>query len=413
MIGLSAESSRQVTREVNVSMSALFRPGILGGLTLDNRIVVSPMCQYSALEGAAQPWHLIHIGNLMMSGAGLVIMEATAVEDVGRGTHGCLGLYSDGHERALSDLVCEAKKLSTAKLGIQLTHTGRKGSTRTIPERWRGEPLPADEGAWTPVGPSPIAFDHGWATPAVLDTAGIQHIVDAFADSATRAARAGFDLVEIHGAHGYLLHSFLSPLSNRRADDWGGALENRMRFPLAVARAVRAAWPADRALGFRMNSTDWHPDGLSLEDAVVFAKELETIGIDYVVMSSGNIAPGISIPPASPGHQVPFATEIKNHTGLTAMAVGMIARPDQAETIIAAGQADFVAIARPFLDNPRWGLHAAATLGVDVPYPPQYLRARPNNWLGFSYVHPDAKPPATTRQLDRPPSVAWDRPKSA
>jgi NADPH2 dehydrogenase len=394
-------------------MSALFSSRKIGGLSLDNRIVVSPMCQYSAVEGTAQPWHLIHIGNLMMSGAGLVIMEATAVDEVGRGTHGCLGLYHDTHERALTDLVREVKKLSGAKLGIQLTHSGRKASTRTIPERWKGEPLPPEEGAWTPVGPSPLAFDHHWAIPAELDAAGIQRIVDAFAESAARAARAGFDLVEIHGAHGYLLHNFLSPLSNRRTDRWGGPLENRMRFPLAVARAVRAAWPSTHALGFRINSTDWHPGGFTLEDAVIFAKELEAAGVDYVVMSSGNIAPGISIPPAAPGHQVSFATEIKKRTGLTAMAVGMIAQPEQADAIIAAGEADFVALARPMLDNPRWGIHAAAALGVDIEYPPQYLRVRPNNWLGFSYVHPDARPPTTTRQLDRPPSVAWDRPKSA
>jgi NADPH2 dehydrogenase len=392
-------------------MSALFSPRKVGGLNLANRIVVSPMCQYSAIDGIAQPWHLIHVGNLMMSGAGLVIMEATAVNEVGRGTHGCLGLYSDAHEHALGNLAREAKKLSGAKLGIQLTHSGRKSSTRTIPERWKGEPLPPEEGAWIPVAPSPLAFDRHWQTPASLDAAGIEQITDDFANAASRAARAGFDLVEIHGAHGYLLHNFLSPLSNQRTDQWGGSLENRMRFPLAVARAVRAVWPSSRALGFRLNSTDWHPDGFTLVDAVLLAKELASAGIDYVVMSSGNIAPGISIPPASPGHQVPFATAVKRRTGLIAMAVGMIARPEQAEAIIAADEADFVAIGRPMLDNPRWGVHAAAALGVDIDYPPQYLRARPNNWLGFSYVHPNAKPPATSRQLDRPPSVAWDRPK--
>jgi 2,4-dienoyl-CoA reductase-like NADH-dependent reductase (Old Yellow Enzyme family) len=391
-------------------MSALFSPGRIGPLALDNRIVVSPMCQYSAVNGAAQPWHLIHIGNLMMSGAGLVIMEATAVEDIGRGTHGCLGLYTDGHERALADLVREAKKVSPAKLGIQLTHSGRKASTRTIPERWKGEPLPDDEGAWTPVAPSALPFDGHWATPDALDEDGIARIVAAFAQSARRAERAGFDLIEVHGAHGYLIHNFLSPLSNTRTDRWGGALENRMRFPLEVVRAVRAAWPS--ALGVRMNSTDWHPDGLTLDDAVVLAKAFETVGVDYVVMSAGNIAPGIAIPAASPGHQVPFATAIKTHTGLTAMAVGMIALAEQAEAVIAGGEADFVAIARPMLDNPRWGIHAAAALGVDIAYPPQYIRARPNNWLGFSYVHPDAKPPVTKLQLDRPPSVSWDRPKN-
>jgi 2,4-dienoyl-CoA reductase-like NADH-dependent reductase (Old Yellow Enzyme family) len=392
-------------------MSALFSPGQIGGLNLDNRIVVSPMCQYSAVDGMAQPWHLIHVGNLMMSGAGLVIMEATAIEEIGRGTHGCLGLYTDAHEKVLADLVREAKKLSAAKLGIQLTHSGRKASTRTIPERWRGEPLPSEEGAWTPVAPSALPFDRHWTVPDQLDEDGIDRIVAAFANSATRAVRAGFDMIEIHGAHGYLIHSFLSPLSNKRTDRWGGSLENRMRFAMSVARGVRDACPTDKALGFRINSTDWHPDGSTLDDAVILAKALESAGVDYVAMSSGNIAPGISIPPASPGHQVPFATAIKAHTGLTAMAVGMIAKPDQAEAIIANRQADFVALARPMLDNPRWGIHAAAVLGADVDYPPQYIRARPNNWLGFSYVHPEARPPATKRQLDRPPSVTWDRPR--
>jgi NADPH2 dehydrogenase len=389
-------------------MSALFNSGRIGPLALDNRIVVSPMCQYSAVNGVARPWHLIHIGNLMMSGAGLVIMEATAVENIGRGTHGCLGLYTDEHERALADLVRESKNLSSAKLGIQLTHSGRKASTRTIPERWKGEPLPPEEGAWTPVAPSALAFDQHWATPDALDEDGIARIVQAFADSARRAERAGFDLIEIHAAHGYLIHSFLSPLSNKRTDRWGGSFENRTRFALEVVRAVRAAWP--KALGVRMNSTDWHPEGSTLDDAVVLAKAFKAAGVDYVVMSAGNIAPGISIPPASPGHQVPFAATIRENTGLVAMAVGMIARPEQANAVIASGAADFVALARPMLDNPRWGIHAAAALGVDIAYPPQYIRARPNNWLGFGYVHPDAKPPATRVQLDRPPSVAWDRP---
>ncbi len=392
-------------------MSALFSQGRLGGLDLDNRLVVSPMCQYSGVDGVAQPWHLIHIGNLMMSGAGLVIMEATSVEAAGLGTHGCLGLYTDAQEEALSRLVVEARKLSSAKLGLQLTHTGRKAATRTIPERWRGEPLPPEEGAWKPVAPSPIAYDVGWQEPEELTEDGIWRIIRAFADSAVRADRAGFDLIEIHGAHGYLIHSFLSPITNLRTDGWGGSTEKRNRFAIEIVRAVRAVWPRDKALGFRMNSTDWTPEGSTLEDAVELAKALEAEGLDYVVMSSGNIKPGIAIPPATPGHQVPFATAVKKATGLTAMAVGMIAKPEQAEAIVASGEADFVALARPMLDDPRWGLHAAAALGADIRYPPQYIRARPNNWLGYGFVHPDARPPATTQQLDRPKSVsAWDRP---
>ncbi|MCR5859025.1 NADH:flavin oxidoreductase/NADH oxidase [Mesorhizobium sp. J428] len=392
-------------------MSALFSQGRLGGLDLDNRIVVSPMCQYSGERGVAQPWHLIHIGNLMMSGAGLVIMEATSVEAAGLGTHGCLGLYTDEQEQALGSLVAQARNLSSARLGIQLTHTGRKAATRTIPERWRGEPLPPEEGAWKPVAPSPIAYDAGWQEPEELTDEGIRSIIEAFADAAVRADRAGFDLVEIHGAHGYLIHSFLSPITNRRTDGWGGSTDRRNRFAIEIVRAVRAVWPRSKALGFRMNSTDWTPEGSTLDDAVDLAKALEAQGLDYVVMSSGNIRPGIAIPPATPGHQVPFATAIKRRTGLAAMAVGMIAKPEQAEAIIASDEADFVALARPMLDNPRWGLHAAAALGADIRYPPQYIRARPNNWLGFGFVHPDAKPPATTLQLDRPKSVSsWDRP---
>lgn len=393
-------------------MSALFSPFRLAGLELPNRIAVSPMCQYSAVDGVAQPWHLIHVGGLMMSGAGLVIMEATGVEAAGRGTPGCLGLYTDEQEQALAQVVTEARKLSSAALGIQLQHAGRKASTRSIADRWKGEPLPAEEGAWTPWAPSAQPFDAGWPTPFAMDEAAMARVRDAFADAARRADRAGFDLVEIHGAHGYLLHSFLSPLANRRTDGWGGSLANRMRFPLEVVRAVRAAWPAGKPLGYRMNSTDWHPDGLTLDDAVVFARALEAEGVDYVVMSAGNIAPGIKIPPAAPGHQVAFATRIKQETGLATMAVGMIGRAVQAEEIVAEGRADMVALARAMLDNPRWGMHAAAELGVDLRYPPQYIRARPNNWTGYRFIHPEATVPMTPLQLDRPPSAAWDRPQA-
>lgn len=395
-------------------MSSLFSPGALGGLRLDNRLVVSPMCQYSAVDGIAQPWHLVHLGQMMMSGAGLVIAEATAVERRGLGTRGDLGLYDDAQESALGDLVDKLRTLAPARIGIQLGHAGRKAATRTIPERWRGEPLPPEESPWKPVSPSAVPFDEGWQVPEELDESGIRRIIDAFASSAERAARIGFDLVEIHAAHGYLLHNFLSPLSNFRTDGWGGTVEKRRRFACAVAEAVRKVWPRERALGMRLNSTDWHPEGSTLEDATALAAELKSIGVDYVAMSSGNIAPGIKIPPATPGHQVPFAAAVKKEVGLSAMAVGMIIEPEQADSIIASGDADFVALARPMLDNPRWGLHAAAALGDDIAYPPQYIRARPNNWLGYSLVHPDARAPATKLQLDRPRSVSsWDRPNVA
>jgi NADPH2 dehydrogenase len=394
-------------------MSKLFEQAQIGGLTLANRIVVSPMCQYSAVDGIVQAWHLVHLGAMMTSGAGLVIMEATAVTQEGRGTHRCTGLYNDAQEAALSRMVSQLRECSPAALGIQLTHTGRKASTRTIPDRWRGEPLPPEEGAWKPAAPSAIAYDEGWQTPHELDEAGIRDLIAAFAASAERALRAGFDLVEIHGAHGYLIHSFLSPITNKRADAWGGSRENRNRFAIEIARAVRSVWPRYKALGFRLNSTDWVEGGSTLEDAVELASILEEEGIDYVVMSAGNTAPGIKLPAASPGHQTPFTEAVKARCGITTMAVGMILHPQQAEDIVASGKADFVAIARAVLDNPHWGLHAAATLGEDVPYPPQYLRARPNNWLGFSHVHPEASPPETKLQLDRPRGVSsWDRPQA-
>ncbi len=393
-------------------MSALFQPIQIGGLQMDNRIVVSPMCQYSAVEGIAQAWHMIHIGGLMLSGSGLVIMEATATEAAGRITPGCLGLYSDAHETALKSLVTEARKLSDAALGIQLGHAGRRASCRSIRDRHKGESLPAEEGAWQTYGPSAIGYNETWHVPKEMDADDMSRVRKSFVDAAQRADRAGFGLIEIHAAHGYLLHQFLSPVTNQREDDYGGSAENRMRFPLEVVRAVREVWPRHKALGVRVNSTDWHPEGQCIDDAVDFAKHLEAAGVDYVVMSAGNLAPGSNIPAATPGHQVEFATLIKKNTGLVTMAVGLIATPELAEEIIAQDRADLVAIGRGMLDDPRWGLHAAARLGVDVDYAPQYLRARPNNWLGFTLAHPDAQPVEATRQLDRPVSGAgWDRPE--
>lgn len=393
-------------------MSRLFEEARIGGLTVANRLVISPMCQYSAVDGIVQAWHLVHLGAMMTSGAGLVIMEATSVTETGRATHGCTGLYTDAQETALSRMVAQLRECSPAALGIQLTHTGRKAATRTIAERWRGEVLSPEEGAWLPVAPSAIPYNEGWQTPQALDEAGIREIISAFADSAQRAERAGFDLVEIHGAHGYLVHSFLSPITNKRTDSWGGSTENRNRFAVEIARAVRAVWPADKALGFRLNSTDWVDGGSTLDDAAELARILEAEGVDYVVMSSGNTAPGIKIPTATPGHQVPFTEAVKAASGITTMAVGMILHPQQAEEILDSGKADFVAIARAVLDNRNWGLHAAAALGADVPYPPQYLRARPNNWLGFAHVHPEISVSQTTSQLDRPQGLsAWDRPQ--
>lgn len=388
-------------------MSLLFTPGTIGGLALDNRIAVSPMCQYSAVEGVAQPWHLIHLGQMMTSGAGLVILEATAVEPRGMGTPGDLGLWSEAQEDGLRQLLGQLRGLSGAKIGLQLFHAGRKAAARTIPDRWQGEPMPPEEQPWRPLAPSAIPYDHGWQVPEELDENGIARIIAAFAASAQRALRAGVDLIEIHAAHGYLIHQFLSPLANHRRDAWG---TDRNRFLLEIVRAIRAVWPQDRALGVRLNSTDWAEGGSTLEDAVALAALLKAEGVDYAVMSSGNIAPGIRIPPAAPAHQAPFAQAVRQRTGLTTMAVGMILDGHTAEQVLAAGQADFVAVGRALLDDPRWGLHAAAELGCDLRWPPQYLRARPNNWTGYARLHPAAQPPASTLQLDRPKSAAFDRP---
>lgn len=393
-------------------MSKLFSGISLGGLRLDNRIAVSPICQYSAVNGVAQDWHLIHLGSLALSGAGLVIAEATAVEAAGRITHGCLGLWNDEQEDALARIVRAAKAYSRAALGIQLGHAGRRASCQPISTRSTREWLDPGEGAWQTYGPSDIPYNEGWHTPVAMTEGDIRRVITAFAQAARRADRAGFDLVEIHGAHGYLIHEFMSPLTNKRSDTWGSSLDNRLRFALEVARAVRSVWPRNKAVGFRVNSKDWHPDGLSLDDAVVLCRALKEAGIDYAVMSAGNLVPDARIPPALPAHQVEFATRVKEETGLATMAVGFIVDPKLAEEIVSEGRADVVAIGRALLDNPRWALHAAATLGVDPDYPPQYVRVRPNNWVGFTTAHPGIIPPQSPKQADRPQSATWDRPSA-
>jgi 2,4-dienoyl-CoA reductase-like NADH-dependent reductase (Old Yellow Enzyme family) len=359
--------------------SHLFSPIAIGGVTLPNRIAVSPMCQYSAVDGSATDWHLQHLGSLSLSGAGLLILEATAVEAAGRITQSCLGLYSDANEAALERVVATCHRWGNAKLGIQLAHAGRKASTQ-VP--WAGgKPLGEAEGAWQRVGASLIPFAEGYPAPEPLDEAGLARVRDAFVAAARRADRLGFDLVELHGAHGYLLHSFLSPIANHRTDWYGGSVENRMRFPLEVAAAVRAAWPRDKALGMRITGFDWTPGGLTTADAVVFARELERIGFDYVCVSSGGISPAARIAVA-PGYQVPFAAAVKAGSGIAVQAVGLIVEPRQAEAIIAEERADCVALARGFLDDPRWGWHAADALGAEIACPPQYARSRPGLWPG-------------------------------
>jgi NADPH2 dehydrogenase len=366
-------------------MSHLFTPIALGGVTLENRIAVSPMCQYSAADGSATDWHAQHLGSLSMSGAGLLILEATAVEAAGRITPSCLGLYSDANEAALEPVVALCRRWGTAQLGIQLAHAGRKASSK-VP--WQGGgPLAPGDGAWQRVGASAIPFDGGWPAPRELDETGLAGIRDAFVAAAKRADRLGFDLVELHGAHGYLLHSFVSPVSNRRTDAYGGTLAGRMRFPLDVAAAVRAVWPRKKALGMRITGSDWIDGALTPADAAIFAEALREVGVDYVCVSSGGVSPKAHVH-VSPGYQVPFAETVKRNSRITVQAVGMIADPRQAEAIVAEGRADCVALARGFLDDPRWAWHAADALGAEASCPPQYQRARPKLWPGAALAHP-------------------------
>jgi 2,4-dienoyl-CoA reductase-like NADH-dependent reductase (Old Yellow Enzyme family) len=370
--------------------SRLFEPMTLGGLTLPNRIAVSPMCQYSAAGGSATDWHLQHLGSLSVSGAGLVVVEQTAVEPAGRITHACLGLYSDANEAALARIVALCRRWGGARLGIQLAHAGRKGSAR-LP--WEGGgPLGRNAGAWTTVAPSAIPFGDGWPVPRELDETDLLRIRDAHAEAARRADRLGFDLVEVLAAHGFLLHGFLSLVSNRRAGAYGGSLDGRMRFPLEVAAAVRAVWPREKVLGMRITGCDWVEGGITPSEAGAFACELRAIGFDYVCVSSGGISPAAR-PTVSPGYQVPFAAAVRKASGIAVQAVGMIVDPHQAEAIVIEGGADFVALARAFLDDPRWGWHAADALGAHLGCAPQYRRARPDQWPGAELVRSRRAPP--------------------
>jgi NADPH2 dehydrogenase len=354
--------------------SALFSPIRLRNLALRNRIVVSPMCQYSAADGSATDWHLIHLGQLSLGGAALLFVEATAVEAIGRITPGCLGLYSDENERALGQVVATVRKYSPVALGIQLAHAGRKGSSE-VP--WRGGQLiPLDRGGWRPVAPSPVAQLPGEDPPEPLDRAGMSRIRDGFVGSARRALRLGFDAIELHSAHGYLLHEFLSPVSNKREDKYGGSRENRMRFPLEVFDAVRAVWPAGKPLGVRISSTDWVEGGWAIEDSVALAAELKRRGCDWIDCSSGGVSPQQKIA-LGPGYQVPFARRIRAEAGIATIGVGLITDTQQAETIVASGDADMIALARGMLYDPRWAWHAAATLGGEVNAPEQYWRCPP------------------------------------
>lgn len=362
-------------------MSKLFSPIQLAQQILPNRIVASPMCQYSAADGCATEWHLQHWMQLAISQAGLVILEATAVERRGRITHGDLGLYSDANEVALARALAPARRVAhdDTKFGIQLAHAGRKASAS---RPWEGgRALTPTEDPWPTVAPSALAVGRGWHTPSAMEPSDIERAVDAFVQAARRAVGLGFEVIELHGAHGYLLHQFLSPLSNQRRDDYGGPLENRMRFPLQVARAVRSVVPRSHVVGMRITGTDWHEDGIGPDEAVRLTEVLKEVGLDYICVTSGGIVPGLDIP-VGPDYQVPFAARVKRETGMPTQAVGMIVEPAQAERIVADGDADMVALARALLDNPRWPWHAAQALGVELSVVPQYERSLPRLWPG-------------------------------
>ena len=358
-----------------MSGSRLFSSFALRSLELPNRIVVSPMGQYSADEsGRATDWQLMHLGSLAVSGAGLLITEATAVQAQGRISNHDLGIWSDDHIEPLKRVISFCRQHGSAKLGMQLYHAGRKGSVTVA---WEGQkPVSPENGGWDIWAPSAIAHD-GRATPRALDTDGVRATVQAFADAARRANEAGLDLLELHGAHGYLIHSFLSPFGNQRTDMYGGSRDNRMRLALEVFDAVRAVWPSEKPLGMRLSCTDWAEGGWSLDDSVELASRLREHGCDYITASSGGVTAEQQLQ-VHPGYQVPFAERIRREAGIPTMAVGLITEARQAEEILTSGKADLVALARGMLYNPRWPWHSAMELGGSVAYPKQYDRAHPS-----------------------------------
>ena len=361
-------------------MSALFSPIMLRSVALANRIVISPMCQYSADNGQATDWHLMHLGHLAMSGASMLCLEATAVEADGRISPFDLGLWNDETEAALGNVLSFIRKHSRIAMCVQLAHAGRKASSM---RPWEGgKLLLPNEGGWHPHAPSAIPQKDGEPAPIELDAAGLHRVRNAFVDSAKRAARLGFDGIELHGAHGYLLHQFLSPISNHRTDEYGGSFENRVRFPLEIFDVVRAVFPSDKPVGIKLSATDWMDGGWNLEQTVALARVLKDRGVDWIDVSSGGVSRAQQIP-VGPGYQVPFAAAVRAESGVKTMAVGLITNAHQAEDIIASGKADFVALARGILFDPRWPWHAAAELNAAVEVPPQYWRSQPQKLRGL------------------------------
>jgi len=355
-------------------MSALFTPLRIGNLEFVNRIVIAPMCQYSAVEGCMNDWHLIHLGHLALSGAALLTIEATAVLPEGRITYADVGLWDHATEDAIGRTLAGVRRWSKMPIAIQLSHAGRKASTE-VPWKGGAQIPPGDAKGWEMVAPSAVPNVDGNRPPVALDRGGLAQIRDAFAAAAQRAARLGVDAIQLHGAHGYLLHQFLSPLSNRRDDEYGGSLENRMRFPLEVFDAVRTIFPGDRPVSVRVSGTDWVEGGWNIEQTCAFAAMLEAAGCDAVHISSGGLHPAQRIP-VGPSYQVPLARTVKTAVGIPAVAVGLIAGFDQAEAIVATREADMVGLARTILYDPRWPWHAAAELGAQVQAPFQYLRSQ-------------------------------------
>ncbi len=356
-------------------MAKLFEPITLGNLTLSNRIVIAPMCMYSAQDGCMTDWHAMHIGQLAQSGAGAFTIEATAVSPEGRITHGDVGLWDDTTEAAMARVLEQVRRWSDMPIVIQLGHAGRKASTH---KPWDGNAhiAPDQPNGWQTVSASELPFAAHETPPVALDSAGLARIRDAFAQAAKRAARLGIDAIQIHGAHGYLLHQFLSPLSNRRTDAYGGSLENRMRFPLEVFEAVRAAFPAERPVTMRISGTDWVAGGWDIDQSIAFAQELEKRGVAAMHVSSGGLHVDQQIP-VGPNYQVPLARAVKHAVNIPVIAVGLITEPVQAEAIVATGDADMVGLARTVLYDPRWPWHAAAALGARAKAAPQYLRCQP------------------------------------
>ena len=366
------------TATTTATPARLFEPLTLDGLTLENRILVAPMCQYSARDGAATDWHMIHLGHLAMSGAGLLTLEATAVSPEARITAWDLGLYDDGCERALARVLDAVRDYAPIPVCIQIAHAGRKASSEAP---WTGgaQIPPEHPYGWRTEAPSAVPHGEGEVAPHALDAADLKRVRDQFVATARRAVRLGIEAVELHGAHGYLLHQFLSPIANHRTDAYGGSLQNRMRFPLEVYDAVRQVVPAGSPVWLRVSATDWVEDGWDLDETVEFAQALKAAGSPAIHVSTGGVSPKQAIR-LGPGYQVPFAERIKAETGLATIAVGLITEPDQAEAILREGRADAISLARAMLYDPRWPWHAAAALGARVRAPKQYWRSQPREF---------------------------------